>query len=302
MIKLKIETDAYLVLSWISDISDQKTNKFLSQNGPIATIAQISSKKPENNAEKRRLTRLSALTHIDYLKELLAKETINYISPLDPQWPNQLSDLGSNSPFGLFTKGDQTLLLNESISIVGTRKSTVYGNTIAAEFAFDLATIGFNIVSGGAIGIDTSSHHGALNAQGKTICVQANGLSKLYPSKNDFLFQKINNVGLIISEYPPGRNPVKNYFLDRNRIIAALSKSTIVVEAAEISGALSTARHALRMQRLVMAVPGSINSLTSEGTNALIRNREAESVANLEQILELVLPLGQIPYGVSLKG
>ncbi len=295
MIKLKTETDAHLVLSWISDISDQKTNKFLSQNGSIATIAQISSKKPENNAEKRRLARLSALTHIDYLKELLAKETINYISPLDPQWPNQLIDLGSNSPFGLFTKGDQTLLLNESISIVGTRKSTVYGNTIAAEFAFDLATIGFNIVSGGAIGIDTSSHHGALNAQGKTICVQANGLSKLYPSKNDFLFQKINNVGLIISEYPPGRNPVKNYFLDRNRIIAALSKSTIVVEAAEISGALSTARHALRMQRLVMAVPGSINSLTSEGTNALIRNREAESVANLEQILELVLPLGQIP-------
>ena len=295
MIKLKTEADAYLVLSWISDISDQKTNKFLSQNGSIATISQISSKKPENNAEKRRLTRLSALTHIDYLKELLAKETINYISPLDPQWPNQLSDLGFNTPFGLFTKGDQTLLLNESISIVGTRKSTVYGNTIAAEFAFDLATIGFNIVSGGAIGIDTSSHHGALNAQGKTICVQANGLSKLYPSKNDFLFQKINNAGLIISEYPPGRNPVKNYFLDRNRIIAALSKSTIVVEAAEISGALSTARHALRMQRLVMAVPGSINSLTSEGTNALIRNREAESVANLEQILELVLPLGQIP-------
>ena len=295
MIKLKTEADAYLVLSWISDISDQKTNKFLSQNGSIATIAQISSKKPENNAEKRRLARLSALTHIDYLKELLAKETINYISPQDPQWPNQLIDLGFNSPFGLFTKGDQTLLLNESISIVGTRKSTVYGNTIAAEFAFDLATIGFNIVSGGAIGIDTSSHHGALNAQGKTICVQANGLSKLYPSKNDFLFQKINNAGLIISEYPPGRNPVKNYFLDRNRIIAALSKSTIVVEAAEISGALSTARHALRMQRLVMAVPGSINSLTSEGTNALIRNREAESVANLEQILELVLPLGQIP-------
>ena len=295
MIKLKTEADAHLVLSWISDISDQKTNKFLSQNGSIATIAQISSKKPENNAEKRRLARLSALTHIDYLKELLAKETINYISPQDPQWPNQLIDLGFNTPFGLFTKGDRTLLLNESISIVGTRKSTVYGNTIAAEFAFDLATIGFNIVSGGAIGIDTSSHHGALNAQGKTICVQANGLSKLYPSKNDFLFQKINNVGLIISEYPPGRNPVKNYFLDRNRIIAALSKSTIVVEAAEISGALSTARHALRMQRLVMAVPGSINSLTSEGTNALIRNREAESVANLEQILELVLPLGQIP-------
>ncbi len=173
-------------------------------------------------------------------------------------------------------------------------------NSIAGEFAFDLASIGFNIVSGGAIGIDTASHHGTLNAQGKTICVQANGLHKFYPSKNEILFEKIIKNGLMISEYPPGRNPTKNYFLDRNRIIAALSKSTMVVEAAEISGALSTVRHALRMQRLVLAVPGSIHSKSSVGTNELIRNREAESVTNLQQVLELILPLGQIPMKASL--
>jgi DNA processing protein len=203
-------------------------------------------------------------------------------------------------PFGIFFKGDIDLLHQESISIVGTRKSSIYGNSIAGEFAFDLTSIGFNIISGGAIGIDTASHHGALNAQGKTICVQANGLHKFYPSKNDFLFEKIIKNGLMISEYPPGRNPTKNYFLDRNRIIAALSKSTMVVEAAEISGALSTVRHALRMQRLVLAVPGSIHSKSSVGTNELIRNREAESVTNLQQVLELILPLGQIPTKVSL--
>ena len=164
-----------------------------------------------------------------------------------------------------------------------------------------MASIGFNVVSGGAIGIDTASHHGALNAQGKTICVQANGLHKLYPSKNEILFEKIIKNGLMISEYPPGRNPTKNSFLNRNRIIASLSKSTMVVEAAEISGALSTARHALRMQRLVLAVPGSIHSKSSSGTNELIRNREAESVTNLQQVLELILPLGQVPTKVSLE-
>ena len=105
----------------------------------------------------------------------------------------------------------------------------------------------------------------------------------------------------MISEYPPGRNPTRNSFLNRNRIIAALSKSTMVVEAAEISGALSTARHALRMQRLVLAVPGSIHSKSSSGTNELIRNREAESVTNLQQVLELILPLGQVPTKVSLE-
>jgi DNA processing protein len=204
-------------------------------------------------------------------------------------------------PLGIFTKGNTALLQNESVSIVGTRKSSVYGNSIAGEFSFDLASMGFNIVSGGAIGIDTASHHGALNAKGNTICVQANGLHKLYPSNNALHFEKINKAGLMVSEYPPGRNPAKNYFLDRNRIIAALSKSTLVIEAGEISGALSTARHALKMQRLVLAVPGSINSKSSVGTNELIRNREAESVTNLQQVLELILPLGQIPLGASLE-
>ena len=101
-------------------------------------------------------------------------------------------------------------------------------------------------------------------------------------------------------EIEKNRSPTKNYFLDRNRIIAALSKATVVVEAAEISGALSTARHALKLHRLVLAVPGSINSTSSVGTNELIRNREAESVSNFQQILELILPLGQIPTKVGL--
>jgi len=295
------ENDAYLVLSWISDICDLHIFNSLKKYGAIETLNLLERNSPGNVIEKRRKTRLSSLRDAQDLQKILVKYSINYICPIDPNWPKCLHDLGFNMPLGIFTKGNADLLLNESVSIVGTRKSSVYGNSIAGEFSFDLASMGFNIVSGGAIGVDTASHHGALNAKGNTICVQANGLHKLYPSNNAFLFEKIIKVGLMVSEYPPGRNPAKNYFLDRNRIIAALSKSTLVIEAGEISGALSTARHALRMQRLVLAVPGSINSKSSVGTNELIRNREAESVTNLQQVLELILPLGQIPLGASLE-
>jgi DNA processing protein len=296
----KTEEDAYLALSWISDVCDLDTYRLITKFGAIETLNLINQNNPKNAFEKRRKNRLDNLGDIQELKHVLKRYSINYLSAIDANWPKSLIDLGFNMPFGIFFKGDIDLLHQENISIVGTRKSSIYGNSIAGEFAFDLASIGFNVVSGGAIGIDTASHHGALNAQSKTICVQANGLHKFYPSKNDFLFEKIIKNGLMISEYPPGRNPTKNYFLDRNRIIAALSKSTMVVEAAEISGALSTVRHALRMQRLVLAVPGSIHSKSSVGTNELIRNREAESVTNLQQVLELILPLGQIPTKASL--
>jgi DNA processing protein len=296
----KTEEDAYLALSWISDVCDLETYRLITKFGAIETLNLINQNNPRNAFEKRRKNRIETIGDIQELKYVLKRFSINYLPAIDANWSKSLIDLGFNMPLGIFFKGDIDLLHQESISIVGTRKSSIYGNSIAGEFAFDLASIGFNVVSGGAIGIDTASHHGALNAQGKTICVQANGLHKFYPSKNDFLFEKIIKNGLMISEYPPGRNPNKNYFLDRNRIIAALSKSTMVVEAAEISGALSTVRHALRMQRLVLAVPGSIHSKSSVGTNELIRNREAESVTNLQQVLELILPLGQIPTKVSL--
>ena len=297
---IKTEEDAYLALSWVSDVCDLETYKLITKFGAVETLNLIKHNNPKNTVEKRRKYRLDNLVQIQELKHVLKRYSINYISAIDAHWPKSLIDLGFNMPLGIFFKGDIDLLSQESISIVGTRKSSIYGNSIAGEFAFDLASIGFNVVSGGAIGIDTASHHGALNAQGETICVQANGFHKFYPSKNEILFEKIIKNGLMISEYPPGRNPTKNYFLDRNRIIAALSKSTMVVEAAEISGALSTVRHALRMQRLVLAVPGSIHSKSSVGTNELIRNREAESVTNLQQVLELILPLGQIPTKASL--
>ena len=158
---INTEDDAYLALSWISDICDLETSNLIVKFGAIETLNVINQSSPRNAVEKRRKNRLSNLGEIQELKYVLKRNSINYISAIDANWPKSLNDLGFNKPLGLFYKGDIDLLHQENISIVGTRKSSNYGNSIAGEFAFDLASIGFNVVSGGAIGIDTASHHGA---------------------------------------------------------------------------------------------------------------------------------------------
>ena len=278
------EKDLYLLLSWIIDSCDSEISYGISKFGLKKTIESLS-----NTKYKKRLKEIES---INKLKETLDLNQINYMSRIDQNWPKQLQDLKHVEPLGLFFKGNFEYILNNSLAIVGTRKSTYEGNMIATEIAFDLANTGLNIISGGAIGIDHAAHHGALIANGTTIAVQAAGLNKLYPSKNIDTFNKIINNGLLISEYPPYRNASKISFLHRNRLIAALSIGTLVIEAGEISGALSTARYATKLNRILMAIPGSILSKSSLGTNELIRNRVAELVSDVKQILQVISPIG----------
>ena len=282
--QIQDEKDLYLLLSWIIDSCDSEISYGISKFGLKKTIESLS-----NTKYKKRLKEIES---INKLKETLDLNQINYISRIDQNWPKQLQDLKHIEPLGLFFKGNFEYILNKSLAIVGTRKSTYEGNMIATEIAFDLANTGLNIISGGAIGIDHAAHHGALIANGTTIAVQAAGLNKLYPSKNIDTFNKIINNGLLISEYPPYRNANKISFLHRNRLIAALSIGTLVIEAGEISGALSTARYATKLNRFLMAIPGSILSKSSLGTNELIRNREAELVSDVKQILQVISPIG----------
>lgn len=282
--KIQEEKDLYLLLSWIIDSCDSEISYGISKFGLKKTIESLS-----NTKYKKRLKEIES---INKLKENLELNQINYISRIDQNWPKQLQDLKHIEPLGLFFKGNFEYILNKSLAIVGTRKSTYEGNMIATEIAFDLANTGLNIISGGALGIDHAAHHGALIANGTTIAVQAAGLNKLYPSKNIDTFNKIINNGLLISEYPPYRNANKISFLHRNRLIAALSIGTLVIEAGEISGALSTARYATKLNRFLMAIPGSILSKSSLGTNELIRNREAELVSDVKQILQVISPIG----------
>lgn len=212
------------------------------------------------------------------------------LTPEDPQWPSLLDDL-EVPPVALIVKGDVEILKAESLAIVGTRNPTPYGIRNAQEFAAGFVDRGWAIVSGGAYGIDSAAHKGALIAEGSTIAVTASGLDSTYPAGNQRLFDEIVENGAIITEYLPGAIARPHRFLVRNRLIAALSRGTVVVEAAFRSGSLRTARDASELLRPVMAIPGPINAPTSEGCHRLIGERSAELVSSVADAYEYLTSL-----------
>jgi len=215
-----------------------------------------------------------------------------FITPESDDWPIQLNELAA-PPFALIGLGIRELLagVTQSIGIVGTRTPTSYGSRIASEFAAALSDRDWSVVSGGAFGIDSAAHRGALAAEGETIAILGGGVRSIFPSGNDRLFTEIAAHGLLLSEVLPLVPAVPHRFLIRNRLIAALSRATLVVEAAHRSGSLRTARDAAELFRPVMAVPGLITSPTSEGCHRLINERRAELVSSVAEIVELVEPM-----------
>ncbi|MEY4623931.1 MAG: hypothetical protein RLZZ07_561 [Actinomycetota bacterium] len=212
------------------------------------------------------------------------------LTPEDLDWPIRVDDLES-PPIALIVKGRRDLFTNPSLAIVGTRNPTPYGTRIAGDFAAGFVDREWDIISGGAYGIDSAAHRGALVAEGRTIAVIASGIDTPYPSGNSRLFDEICENGAIISEVVPGVPALPHRFLTRNRIIAALSQSTLVVEAAFRSGSLRTARDAAQLLRPVMAIPGPINSPSSEGCHRLIGERAAELVTSVADACELISAL-----------
>ncbi len=212
------------------------------------------------------------------------------ITPEDEIWPNQLDELEA-PPIALIVKGKLENFSTPSLAIVGTRNPTPYGIRIAGDFAAGFVDREWDIVSGGAYGIDTAAHRGALIAEGRTIAVIASGIDNPYPSGNSRLYDEICENGALVSEVALGVPALPHRFLTRNRIIAALSQSTLVVEAAFRSGSLRTARDAAQLLRPVMAIPGPINSPTSEGCHRLIGERAAEIVTSVADAHELISSL-----------
>jgi len=194
-------------------------------------------------------------------------------------------------PVALIVKGEISTLNEPSLAIVGTRNPTPYGIRNAQEFAAGFVDREWAIVSGGAYGIDSAAHKGALIAEGLTIAVTASGLDSSYPAGNQRLFDEIVENGAIVTEYLPGAIARPHRFLVRNRLIAALSRGTVVVEAAFRSGSLRTARDASDLLRPVMAIPGPINAPTSEGCHRLIGERSAELVSSVADAYELLTSL-----------
>ena len=213
-----------------------------------------------------------------------------FISPEDLGWPMRVNQL-TIPPLGLIVKGDISILNNPSLAIVGTRNPTPYGVRLAGDFASGFVDRQWDIISGGAYGIDTAAHRGALVAEGRTIAVIASGIDVQYPAGNARLFDEICESGAIVSEVMPGVTAMPHRFLIRNRLIAALSLSTLVVEAAFRSGSLRTARDAAELLRPVMAIPGPISSPSSEGCHRLIGERAAELVTSVADAMELISAL-----------
>ena len=215
------------------------------------------------------------------------------VTPADPLWPPQLNDLGPARPYGLWCRGDSRHLLDlastPSVALVGSRDPSIYGTEATTHLAAELARHGYTVISGGAMGIDIAAHRAALTQQGSdlpTIAFMAGGLDRLYPAQNSDALNMIIDRGLIMSEVSVGNTPTRWRFLERNRLIAALARHTIVVEARWRSGALNTARHAMEIGRTLWAVPGQINSPNSVGTNRLLRDGLAQTLTEAADILE----------------
>jgi DNA processing protein len=227
---------------------------------------------------------------------------LRFVVPGDEEWPAQVDDLafaepgteGGGVPLGLWATGPRRLdELGRSVAIVGARSCTTYGGDVAAEIAAGCAAAGWTVVSGGAVGVDVAAHRGALAGGGPTAAVLACGADRAYPRAHGQLLGHLSAEHVVVSETVPGGAPFKHRFLTRNRVIVALARGTVVVEAAARSGALNSAGWATRLHRPVLGVPGAVTSATSEGVHGLLRSGRATLVTSAEDVLDAVAGLGE---------
>jgi DNA processing protein len=249
-------------------------------------------------ALERWRTRLAEVPTVDDLAQFFERG-IRLVCPGEPEWPSTLQGLGYAQPYALWLRGNADLRFSclRSVAVVGSRAATAYGSYVASELASSIAARGWTIVSGAAYGVDAAAHRGALGAGAATVAVLACGVDTAYPAGHKDLLDAVAEAGVVVSEWPPGRNPTRLRFLIRNRVIAALSVGTLVVEAGERSGALNTARHARDLGRMLMAVPGPVTSQQSAGCHRIIRDWQGTLVTNAADVLEMVGRLGSEELG-----
>lgn len=237
--------------------------------------------------------------HLDPERDLqvLAAVGGRVLVPGDPDWPPQLDDLGAGAPACLWVRGSgrAAALVARSVALVGSRASTAYGERVAADLGAGAAAHGWTVVSGGAFGIDAAAHRGVLAVDGPTVAVVACGVDRAYPRAHERLLAAVAEAGMVVGETPPGGIPSRWRFLERNRLIAALSGATVVVEAAWRSGALSTAGHAVDLGRRLGAVPGPVTSAVSAGCHRLLREMGAVCVTDAEELVELASAIATGP-------
>ncbi|MFI7098330.1 DNA-processing protein DprA [Streptomyces sp. NPDC050161] len=290
---------ARAALTRIIEPGDETAGGWLRELGPVALWRALSGDgPPPQRASKTKLAglRLRA-ARADPAADLATIHALGgrFVCPDDEEWPGQLNDLGDARPTGLWVRGTANLRLwaLRSVALVGARACTEYGAHLAATLGAGLADRGWTVVSGAAYGVDGAAHRGAMAGDGATIAVLASGVDRAYPSGHAELIGRIAQQGLAIAELPPGDHPTRSRFIQRNRVIAALTRGTVVVEAEHRSGSLVTARRAQAMGRFTMGVPGPVTSALSAGVHQLLRG-EATVVTNADEIVELVGSIGDL--------
>jgi DNA processing protein len=268
--------EALLVLNALPNIGPITTNRLLDALGgdPAAIFSTPASKleavKGVGPAISSTITGWRNHFDLEREKARMAESRVDFITKDDAAYPRLLKEI-SDPPIGLYRKGKYSFG-HPCIAIVGSRRTTLYGQSVAKKFGADLARLGFCIVSGLARGVDTAAHEGALSVGGATAAVMGCGIDIVYPPENLGLYRQIEERGAILSEFPFGRRADRQTFPMRNRVVAGVCDATVVVETDVNGGSMITARFAGEQGRLLFAVPGRIDQATSQGCHQLIRD------------------------------
>jgi DNA processing protein len=269
----------------IDGLETRSVVEALQQRGQLDTCRQSFGDLEGTLADSRQrwLPRLSK-SRLEHLFSQSAALKLKLVTAEDANWPTGLGDLQDSAPSMLFVEGDPVKLtkLSQAVSIVGSRLASSYGLQVTSSLVRELAQVARPTVSGGALGIDAQVHRSSIEQRISTVAVMAGGMDRKYPSANFKLFKQVIDQGVLLSEMPPGVAPTRWRFLQRNRLIAALTPITVVVEAGNRSGSIRTANNALELSRELYAVPGSVLSGTSLGTNALIADNKAQILSDLK--------------------
>ncbi|GAA3587406.1 DNA-processing protein DprA [Klugiella xanthotipulae] len=295
----KDERAARIVLAATTEPGDTRTGRLVTAIGAVETVrlAADEGTLPEilDAVEGELWSRQVAPRLLASVAKLAMRETdqlgLEVLVPGDASWPAGLNGLQDREPLALWMRGATSFLsvpLRDRVTFTGARAATSYGVHVTTELASDLAKEERIIVSGGSYGIDATAHRAAMAAGGSTIAVLPGGLDRPYPAGNRNLLRQVGDVGLLVSELPPGTAPTRWRFLARNRLLAALSSVTIVPEAGYRSGALGVVHEAHLLGREVGAVPGPITSVTSAGTHRLMREGIARLVTNTQDVDDLI--------------
>ncbi|MEU1825247.1 MULTISPECIES: DNA-processing protein DprA [Streptomyces] len=290
---------ARAALTGLTEPGDELVGRWLRELGPEALLHGLTGKgPPPKGARPDRLEGCRArAAHRHPARDLATVDRMGgrFICPGDVEWPGQLDDLGDARPIGLWVHGSPNVRLwaLRSVAVVGARACTDYGSYVAAILGSGLAERGWVVVSGAAFGVDGAAHRGALAAGGATMAVLASGIDVPYPRGHAELLERIAEQGLVLAELPPGGHPTRSRFVLRNRVIAALTRGTVVVEAEYRSGSLVTARRARELGRHTMGVPGPVTSGLSAGVHELLREG-ACLVTDADEITELIGDMGEL--------